>query len=535
MGKGQEIICDEVVAAADKRETGTTVTLAGEKTGSLHRKLSTIARSLVEILLPYFITKDYECPRVELAEADGSESILLNDYLGSSGAVIKELQLVNSLFSIQAVAGPQTFSVRVFKLLFPRNKVSKVSLVAHKREVTETSLQNYVPEFADEFAEPQTDPSERPRNFILKSYVFSDYLDANVSLERGAFEFQRESDLNYGISQTDIEARAAEVTKAAVAEEVVSRQEKKKAKIQSYVDERAPWHRSLVRSLDTSAFPTAPSDAELEALLQREKYKQEAKIRGEVAALLSAGDSRELTANVAAVASRISESSKNDLVHYVALRRQVLELFKKSLELDPSGAYSSETAVHDVIFPTRSDSLLTEYEDHNLWILDERLTFTSYVASDLPLDGGKTERPDLLIFDKRVAFRVENETSNPVIVFEFKRPNRDDFVNPASKEDPVAQIIRYVNSIREGRYRTPLGRKINVEVNTPFYGYVVCDLTPKVEKWLLTEKDFKPMPDKLGWFSWFGNINLYIEVLSWDKLLRDADMRNRVFFHKLGI
>jgi len=134
-----------------------------------------------------------------------------------------------------------------------------------------------------------------------------------------------------------------------------------------------------------------------------------------------------------------------------------------------------------------------------------------------------------------VAFRVENETSNPVIVFEFKRPNRDDFVNPASKEDPVAQIIRYVNSIREGRYRTPLGRKINVEVNTPFYGYVVCDLTPKVEKWLLTEKDFKPMPDKLGWFSWFGNINLYIEVLSWDKLLRDADMRNRVFFHKLGI
>jgi hypothetical protein len=69
---------------------------------------------------------------VELAEADGSESILLNDYLGSSGAVIKELQLVNSLFSIQAVAGPQTFSVRVFKLLFPRNKVSKVSLVAHK-------------------------------------------------------------------------------------------------------------------------------------------------------------------------------------------------------------------------------------------------------------------------------------------------------------------------------------------------------------------------------------------------------------------
>lgn len=43
------------------------------------------------------------------------------------------------------------------------------------------------------------------------------------------------------------------------------------------------------------------------------------------------------------------------------------------------------------------------------------------------------------------------------------------------------------------------------------------------------------MPDNLGWFHWYANINLYIEVLSWDKLLKDADMRNQVFFHKLGI
>ena len=49
------------------------------------------------------------------------------------------------------------------------------------------------------------------------------------------------------------------------------------------------------------------------------------------------------------------------------------------------------------------------------------------------------------------------------------------------------------------------------------------------------EKDFTPMPDGGGWFNWFGNNNLYMEVLSWDKVLRDAEMRNSVFFHKLGI
>ena len=49
------------------------------------------------------------------------------------------------------------------------------------------------------------------------------------------------------------------------------------------------------------------------------------------------------------------------------------------------------------------------------------------------------------------------------------------------------------------------------------------------------KKDYKPMPDKLGWFKWYGNINLYLEVIGWDKVLRDAEMRNRIFFHKLGI
>ena len=64
---------------------------------------------------------------------------------------------------------------------------------------------------------------------------------------------------------------------------------------------------------------------------------------------------------------------------------------------------------------------------------------------------------------------------------------------------------------------------------------MVCDLSNKVKQWLHDEKDFKPMPDGLGYFSWRGNINLYIEVLSWSKLLKDAEIRNRAFFHKLGI
>ena len=223
------------------------------------------------------------------------------------------------------------------------------------------------------------------------------------------------------------------------------------------------------------------------------------------------------------------------MIHYIALRKKILDIFKKSFEVDESGSYTSEGVVHDIVFPRKADTEITPFLDHNLWIVDERLNFTNYVCSDVPLDGKNSERPDLLVYNKRVFFRGDNESSNPITIFEFKKPQRDDFANPSAQEDPVQQIIRYVNDIRDGKYKTPEGRNIQVAENTPFYGFVVCDLTHKVEDWLQREKDFKPMPDQMGWFQWIGNINLYVEVISWDKVLKDAQMRNKIFFEKLGI
>lgn len=81
----------------------------------------------------------------------------------------------------------------------------------------------------------------------------------------------------------------------------------------------------------------------------------------------------------------------------------------------------------------------------------------------------------------------------------------------------------------------PTGRPIRVSANTAFYGYVVCELTPKVKDWLKRVKDFTEMPDALGWFRRYGGINLYIEVVSFEKILEDATMRNKIFFKKLGI
>ncbi|GLQ47827.1 hypothetical protein GCM10007862_28780 [Dyella lipolytica] len=537
MGKDTEIIVNERISEATQSTTGTKVCLGSVRHADrLNKRLLTIAKGIVEKLLPYFIAENYVCPRITLVEGDGSAEIVLNDYLGEKTAVIKEVPVQDGSFSFDVNGREHTFHVRIFKFFSPRNTKSKISLVAHNREVTENPTHSYIPEFVEDFYEHRPDESaDEGRNYVIKTYVFGDYLNDHVSLERGGFEFQKESDALYGISQSQIEKVAAELTRDAIASEVTSRQEKKVAQITSYVEKEAPWHKDILKKTDLNSFPYNPSSEQIEARLQEEKFKDEARIRREVSRILSDGSVENFEKSISDIVERISETSKNDLVHYVALRKNVLDLFEKSLQLTASNEYKDEGVLHDIIFPRKKDSESLEYKEHNLWLLDERLNFTRYLSSDIPLNKGRSERPDIIVYDQPVAYRGDNEASNPVTIFEFKKPQRDDFVNPSSKEDPVQQIIRYVNNIKDGKYKTPEGRNILVAENTPFYGYVVCDLTEKVKKWLAREKDFKVMPDGLGWFNWHDNINLYIEVLSWDKVLKDAGLRNRVFFYKLGL
>src|SRR3546814_20793527 len=89
-------------------------------------------------------------------------------------------------FSLSANEDEKTFQVRVFKFFAPRTAKSKVSLVAHRREVTDNPLESYITEFAEEFFEPGPDQDlAKGRNFVIKAYVLGGYLNDNVYLKRG--------------------------------------------------------------------------------------------------------------------------------------------------------------------------------------------------------------------------------------------------------------------------------------------------------------------------------------------------------------
>jgi hypothetical protein len=533
-GFDKEIVINEDLTATDSIDSCTSLYLKGLKDDSLDKKLETISRRLVEKLLIYFINDNYKCPVITLRESDKKDSIVLNDYIKKENG---EIQLISSQEAeiINPIA-KKTFCFKVFKIFYPHGKKSKISLAAHNREVTENSLHDYIPEFIDDFYEEfEKGNGEKTRkDYIVKTYVMGEYLDSNVSLERSDFNFDDRTSVLYDFTREEIEKKAAEITKALFIDEVKVRSEKKLAKIKEYVEEKAPWHKDYLGDIDITSMPYNVDSRAIELEIQKVKYDQETNARVKIEAIVNNPD-KDIDDSVTELIGQISKAKLNELAHYVALRKVILDLFKKSLKRKNDGKYDLEGSVHGIIFPLRSDTEKTKFTNHNLWILDERLNFTHYLSSDKPLNGGNTERVDILAFGKRTAFRGGNEMSNPVTIFEFKRPGRDDFTDTSSKEDPEEQIIRYVNDISDGKYKTPEGRQINIGVNTPFYGYIVCDLTPKVVNWLTRIKDYTPMPDNQGWFKWYKNNNLYIEVLSWDKLLGDAALRNKVFFNKLGI
>ena len=128
--------------------------------------------------------------------------------------------------------------------------------------------------------------SEQDRNYIVRAYVFSQYLDRHVSLERGGFEFSMDGDLFFGISQAQIEKKAAGIAQAAIGSEIRFRQEKKREHVTAYVDAEAPWHKELLNSVDLGGLSYKPTNEEIEVVFQKEKFSRERAIKRDVNQLL---------------------------------------------------------------------------------------------------------------------------------------------------------------------------------------------------------------------------------------------------------
>ena len=521
-------------------ESGTVIKLNNLKKEHRHKidqTADTIGRKLLEQLLVYFALEDYICPIIEVIDTHKSGRCILNGYIGVNKD-IQQVKLVNDSFVLkktidqgkllddaQSSEVEELFKIKAFKIFYSHHK-SSVSLVADNRLVTEQFLHSYVPEFKDDFVE--TDNEDKTKNYAIRAYVLGRYLDENIHPERAEFYFQK--DENAYFSQPQIEERAVSELKETFKGDITTRQTKKRDRISKYVNEVAYWHKPYVNSLDFSKIPYDIKDEEIEAELQKIKFVKEQNALLGIEAFLHGGGEKN-SENVQQLVDAITEASTSELVHYIASRRVIIDILEESLKwTQEDKKYELEKTVHDIIFPTHKSSEEVQENDHNLWILDERLNFHEYLYSDEPLNP-KGKRPDIVIFNNKVTVRGGTELSNPIVVFEFKRPGRNDY---KAEDDPIKQVGRYIEDIRAGKCKSYEGTKIVANNSTPAYGYIVCDITDKIDGFC-KDHSFKQSPDTQGYFGYHSGYNVYFEVISFQKLLKDAKLRNSVFFKKLGI
>jgi hypothetical protein len=273
--------------------------------------------------------------------------------------------------------------------------------------------------------------------------------------------------------------------------------------------------------------------------LSRRKQRAKRRLDGQLKTLKEKGPDS-VQDSVEQITKALNDEKKSSLAEYVVRRKAILDLLDSSLAFqDPEKRkHFKEAVIHDLIVPLRSNSEDLDYNEHNLWILDDRFAFYSFFRSDKPFmtftEGDSTREPDLaIIFEQSLAFRREGR-DEPVVIIEFKRPGRDDY---DGNTNLVNQVLEYVDLFRSGQaIKDKNGSVIKpITVATRFVCLVVADFTDSLKKVLRFSIASHPTADGEGFFGFSIEHKASIEVLPYLKILHDAKVRNEAFFKHLGL
>ncbi len=237
--------------------------------------------------------------------------------------------------------------------------------------------------------------------------------------------------------------------------------------------------------------------------------------------------------------AELQSGSLSVLAEYVYKRKLILDIFQSKSgfqDIEQEKAHY-EKVVHELICPLNTDASELNYEDHNLWIVDDRLAFYTYFNSDKRLDhqSRKSEtpgdRPDISLFDLGLGF---NQDGQPITIIEFKRPKRDDYT---LMDNPFTQIRKYVDSLRSsGEAIKSDGVALRtIDTDTPFFGQVIADITPSLEKVMRDLGGFYQRAGASSFYKWDDNYKTFFEVTSYREVIHSANARHQAFFDKLGI
>jgi hypothetical protein len=284
----------------------------------------------------------------------------------------------------------------------------------------------------------------------------------------------------------------------------------------------------------------AASDEKLEADLHRIVYNLDTKRKKELDRFFNKRkyDKDDFAEIVNTVLKQEAQFSYDKLADVVIRRKSIILLFKKYLEWRADENYMLEEDLHNLIFTMGAESDVMPCDYHNLWLLDERLGFHSFTTSDRKLRTNKHLpnksglETDLLIYDFPWAFSDNPNSINSLAIFEFKRPGRN--MNTSADRKLDSQVDNYFQELMESQAKNNKGKLLNIQDSTPKFGYIICELDNDLKTFNIKHNHFKETPYG-SLYKINSEINMYIEVMTYDKLIEFAEQRHLAFFKALGI
>ncbi|MGC5010103.1 ATP-binding protein [Streptosporangium sp. DT93] len=526
---------EHVDESGDFTETGAIVHLSGFKEAfqrSAPKSVDAIAREVFEHCIWYFL-RPGGAPNISIVDDEiVSLNKLMEEFIFS--------KLPNTSINVK---GKKFDMVNLCLKSSTRNQTPRLYWCAASRVVLEENLAGKIPGLYGRLKDETGD------EFTYVCYLSSDYLDTHVRADRTDFDISErftEATLEDDISLEDIRSGVLGEVERFLSDPLANARKEGKARVNEFVSRHAPRYRPVLSRLESLGTTVDPSikDADLEILLHRSLQKLEADAITQGQAVFAEAGSTPLEdyqERLGQYLSTLNDINQSDLAAYISRRRVVLDILSKLIRSSQQGTYSREDAIHALLIPMRTDSNEIGTDASNLWIIDERLAFHDYLASDktlksMPITGSdSTREPDILstrLIDTPV-LAAEGETLPlaSIVVIEIKRPMRND---ASEDKDPILQSLDYVKRVRSGGVLTASGRPIPASQESPAFCYIVADLTPTLVS-RCEYANLRRTHDGLGYFGFNESAKAYIEVISFDRLVNAATERNRAFFDKLGL
>lgn len=527
----------------NKAETGTKVYLNGFKSEykeACNKKLETICKRIIEHFFVLFLMDS--CPRMTIT--DNLDFFDLNFEF-------------NNMLDSEAIPAKLNIKGQEFTLLHYKVNPSVVEdhsihYIANDRVVVSNSIDGIVPGLTKAKINGIGDEGFfRYGGCLSGEYLDKHTNDARTSLDIDEVPGEENLYAQQIITKQDIKEAVINSIQDYLTPYLSTVYQDNLQIITEYIQTKNPKYRSLLKYCheELQGIPVKKmSDDALERRLFEVHQKYLATIRNNEKKLLERAQSKNMfTKEYQRIfddcLEKITELGRDSLSEYVSHRTAILELFNNATGFSSGDKYNLEKSIHNIVFPMNTTSDEIEYDSHNLWLIDERLAYHRYLASDKPLNkvlpeaiDVKTEsedKPDIIgFYDSLMAYSDDIERPcYSVVIIDFKRPGRRNY---PKDDEPIDQLLRYMDRINEGKCKDRNGKQIKSAQsnNLLYYAYVICEITPEIAR-NAKHNQMKPTPDQDGFYCFHDEYNAYIEIISYNKLLRDAKKRNQIFMDKL--